>query len=1133
MKPASFPWLARMRPCLHALVVLQLALVPLLTVPPATTAAAATEPSERIAFAGGEHPMAAAPIGPSQPFDWADPRFPESPDGSSDAGMAGGGATDGPDGAGGGALGHRLQRQSADPNEIVDVLIEMAGKPLAGVYQETKTSLGPAAAARRAYQVAYTAHLKQAQVPVVAAAAGYGKVTGQLTALANGVAVSGVARRDLASLSQLPGVKAVHVVPDLQLDLYRSVPFIGAEQVRTQLGLDGRGVKIAIIDTGIDYTHRNFGGPGTVDAYDFAVEPGNASVITDTWQGASLFPTAKVAGGHDFVGDLWTGNNASIPVALRVLTRTLDADPIDLDGHGTHVAGIAAGFGVPNSSVNGSIPSDFDGRNSGADPTDPPLYHGVAPAAALYAYKVCSSVSTSCSGLAMLEAMERAADPNQDGSVSDHLDVINMSIGDIFAGSPELVAAASHAVDVGIAVAVSAGNSGDVPFITGDPASADRVLSVAASFSSGQTMYGLQVTEPPTLTGGLLPMTWQPWSRSMLAPTVGSLVEGRSAITLTSDSRANLGCNVGSDAGPSPFPAGSLVGKIAVVDRGICAVSQKAYNAQRAGAVGMILVMLPGQAPLAFASAGQPVTIPAVAMANADVAPLRGVIAGGGNVAATMSFANAIDRPDLTDTLASFTSRGPGRRGVLKPDIAAPGVGIISARAGSGDRTAAMSGTSMAAPHVAGALALVRQLHPDWSPVEAEALLVNSSSPALYVGSNVTETNRAPISLAGAGRVDLVGAAQLQTTVRSGAVASIHFGIPAVLSTVTESRVITVTNHSTQTKTYALSATTQYAPPPGFSIDVSPASLTIPPGGSATAGVNVGVDGRQLPPWTLAGTGTGSGTNLSKVESGGYVWVRDEISQTAHIAWYVLPRAAADVRASAGGLMLNGFGPDAAPVIMLDNPGSVAGTASIFNLVGFDPPETAGSAFSPMDVQYVGVRYLTPGPGIVTNTVEFAVKTYGARTIPFEAEFDIPVDFDRDGVPDYAVFNTDRGALETGTFNGLNSVYVYNLRTNKWVRVSDLGSGVRTSIATLSVPAAAIGLAAGQPFDFAVESYTNLELGETPSSGLVDRSPDVGWYTMNPTRPRFFVNMGKADTRFPSIPAGSSLAFFSCNQCRE
>ncbi len=145
-------------------------------------------------------------------------------------------------------------------------------------------------------------------------------------------------------------------------------------------------IKVAVLDSGIDYLHAALGGSG--NPADFAAN--NPDIIEP-----GTFPTAKVVGGYDFVGSNWTGAAGSPPEAP-------DPDPLDAGpgrGHGTHVAHIIAGKG------------------------------GVAPGASLYAVKVCSSVSTSCSGIALIQGMDFALDPNGDGDTSDAVDIINMSLG--------------------------------------------------------------------------------------------------------------------------------------------------------------------------------------------------------------------------------------------------------------------------------------------------------------------------------------------------------------------------------------------------------------------------------------------------------------------------------------------------------------------------------------------------------------------------------------------------------------------------------------------------------------------------------------------------------------------------------
>ena len=193
----------------------------------------------------------------------------------------------------------------------------------------------------------------------------------------------------------MPGVRSVGRVELHTVDNIDSVPWIGAPAVWSKVGR-GEGVSIGIIDTGIDYTHADFGGSGSVAEYD----ANNKNIIEP-----GTFPTAKVKGGYGLRGRRPTTRDdpASVPQP--------DADPLDGNGHGSHVAGTAAGIGVQGS-----------------------VGPGVAPGADLYALKVFGDDGGSTDVTS--QAIEWAMDPNDDGDMSDHLDVINMSLGSPF-GEPD------------------------------------------------------------------------------------------------------------------------------------------------------------------------------------------------------------------------------------------------------------------------------------------------------------------------------------------------------------------------------------------------------------------------------------------------------------------------------------------------------------------------------------------------------------------------------------------------------------------------------------------------------------------------------------------------------------------------
>ena len=227
------------------------------------------------------------------------------------------------------------------------------------------------------------------------------------------------------------------------------------------LGLTGSGIRIGVIDTGIDYTHADFGGPGTVAAYEAA------RANTASWT-----PTAKVVGGYDFAGDDY---NADPEDQAYQPTPHPDPNPLDCAGHGSHVAGTAAGFGV---NADGST---FTGNYSTL--TGSALYGmrigpGMAPKALLYAYRIFG-----CEGSTdlVIPAMDRALDPNGDGDFSDHLDVLNMSLGGAFspADDPE-TAVVDELTANGVMVVTSAGNDGDLTDAGGPPGNAVTALATAS-----------------------------------------------------------------------------------------------------------------------------------------------------------------------------------------------------------------------------------------------------------------------------------------------------------------------------------------------------------------------------------------------------------------------------------------------------------------------------------------------------------------------------------------------------------------------------------------------------------------------------------------------------------------------------
>jgi hypothetical protein len=227
---------------------------------------------------------------------------------------------------------------------------------------------------------------------------------------------------------------------------------------------------------------------------------------------------------------------------------------------------------------------------------------------------------------------------------------------------------------------------------------------------------------------------------------------------------SSLGCSLPGDV--SPFPAGSLTGKIALIQRGTCNFSEKVFNAQRGGAIAAFVYnSVAGGDALMTMGAGvhaADVTIPSwflrrtdglnmVAFANAHPGAAEAKFDYSPHVAANPG-----------DVMAGFSSRGPSQDKLIKPDVVAPGVDVLSAGYGGGDYPGpfvgfgSVSGTSMATPHVAGSAALLKQLHPNWTPAQIKSALMTTATENVWL--DTAQTVPAGVLDRGAGRIDLTKA---------------------------------------------------------------------------------------------------------------------------------------------------------------------------------------------------------------------------------------------------------------------------------------------------------------------------------------------------------------------------------------
>lgn len=716
----------------------------------------------------------------------------------------------------------------------VDVFVELTGAAGADVYADRLAmrgnsieSLRTANAAARA-QVAANA-VDQSQLAVELSAQGIEFVEQyRVQRVANAIVLR-ADPADIQRIASLPGVKRAEIYYPEEPHNAASVPFIGAPQVWDNTapalprGSTGRGIRIGIIDTGIDYQHPMFGGTGVLAGY----QANDRSVISDTFGGVPLYPTAKVVGGFDFVGDAY--NNASVP------TPTPDPDPMDCNGHGTHVAGTAAGFGVrtDGSPYAGPFDSATNYRTLRIGP-------GVAPEASLYALRVFG-----CGGSTAftVQAIEYSVDPNGDGDFSDRLDVINMSLGSNF-GSPfnPSALASDRAARLGVVVVASAGNAGETVMISGAPGASTRTISVANTTDNAANA-ALRVNAP---SGIAQIYSIGVASFGTVAPTGGftaDVVRVNDDVAAAGGGTVNDGCEPPASAGPGNNWA-DVSGKIALIDRGLCGFKLKAFNAQLAGATGVIIGNVASSAnPTVPPGMGDDpavaaVTIPVVSVNLANANLLRDNLAG---LNATVLAGG--------DTPNASTSRGP-RSGSplpnvrLKPEVAAPGTSIPSAQTGvvcvaaadgcivanasgfiAGGVALTLSGTSMAAPHIAGVAALLRDLYPQDSVDDIKARIVTRSY------RNITQFPsglgaRLGASRVGNGRIDVPAAAASNVFAYSPdepGLVSVSFD-----SAVTgpQTRSVVIDNRSSSAQSFTLGIDTV--------LDAPGVSFTLPGGSSVT-----------------------------------------------------------------------------------------------------------------------------------------------------------------------------------------------------------------------------------------------------------------------------------------------------------
>ena len=646
---------------------------------------------------------------------------------------------------------------------------------------------------------AYVAQLRAAQRRAEATlkrAIPSARVMRNYTLLLNGMAVE-LPAKQLGRAVKLGFARTVYPSLRYTLALNRSPGLIRAGELAAAGGGGGEGMKIAVVDDGVDQNNRFF-------------SPAGYSYPAGFPKGGARWTTPKVIVARTFVG---TGADERSRLAV---------DP-RASFHGTHVAGIAAG------NAGTTAPA-------GRDHPETAGLTGVAPRAYIGNYRVFN-VPTGAGHVGNTPEIVAAFE----SAVADGMDVINFS-----GGGPQtdplsdaLVEAVRNVAAAGVVPVISAGNDRDEYGLgsAGSPGTAPDAISVAALSNAHVFAPALRVLDPAApgaLTrvpfvgagGSRAPTTWSLGGQALV--DVGSILGSDGAPV----PRNLCGPPGNLNGGRSPLPAGSLTGAIALVSRGHCTFALKTERVKAAGAIGVVFAdNRAGEAN------GIPVQLelPAGMVADLDGAQLRTFMAGTGGRTVVM-----IGRePERLETgrsgiATSFTSGGLTAFGhQLKPDVGAPGGQILSATlAIAGGPFAVFDGTSMAAPHVAGAAALLLQRHPGWSAHQVKSALVSTAGAAW---ADTARTVEAPVLLAGGGMADVVAANEPRLFTDP---VSLSYGDLNVSGgDVSSSQLLGLFDAGGGAGTWSVEVVAQ-GQPAGVRVEVS-GTATIPPGGDLRLPVTV------------------------------------------------------------------------------------------------------------------------------------------------------------------------------------------------------------------------------------------------------------------------------------------------------
>ncbi|MBA3364717.1 MAG: S8 family serine peptidase [Actinobacteria bacterium] len=943
----------------------------------------------------------------------------------------------------------------------------------------------------RAQRRSIRASLKARQQPVEETIRDLGgEVLGSYQDAYNGLSAV-IPAGELGALADTPGVVRVHPVRIFEADNTPGAQYVEAPSTWQSLGRTGKGIKLGIIDTGIDYTHANFGGSGSEAQY-----KANDRKILE--QGS--FPAGKVEGGWDFVGDEYEAaptDEEEFGNALITEARP-DADPLDCNGHGSHVAGSAAGYGV--------LPGGTTYRgpyNAGVYTTTNFLIGpGTAPEARLYAYKIfgCSGSTTED---VLVAAFNRA--------LADGMDVVNVSVGSPFGRTDEPSAVAANTIaEAGVVYVGSAGNSGTSAYDTGAPAAANRALSVSALDGSRATFPGASFALSTAQTFAAQNSNGAPF-------TDGTQLQVK--VLRKPDGTVSLGCN--------PAEYVDVAGKLVVTLRGTCARVARAVFGDKAGAAAVAMINTAAAYPgFEGEITGNPDTGEQY-LVDIPFFGVRGVLgpspfedadlllaADGGTVTLTSA---TVANPGY-QRFSTFTAGGPRNvDSAAKPDVTAPGQSVLSTDYGTGFKAATLSGTSMAAPMTAGVAALVNEAHPTWSTERIKAAIMNTAdaSAAKILGYDPRR--------AGAGVVDARKAADTVGLALAGqGESALSFGYEPLAGAYSETLQMRLENTGSSPISYTLSSAT-VGDPLGASIAVAPGSVTVPANSTVPVDVTMSLSAAAVAALPAAALSNFGG--LRHIVRGVVIATPTTTGAGIYplrVPFALVPRGLSNVTAGA----LTPYATAATEFITtlpVSNTGIHSGTADVFAWGIEDASEDVasgrqrtgrgnrgvGQPEDSVDIRAAGVQILprealcgTAAVGACgkadDRSIVFAVNMSGFWSNPSTTKVDVAIDLQNDGRPEFFVVGVDVGAALSGSSDGRFASLVYDAKgklVNSWAAEAPMNG----STMLLPTLASDIGLSLNEASTAFTYSIAALALDYSPGEAvLVDTTESANFRVNEP-----------------------------------